>query len=43
MTPQGIATDPDNKELLIKLMRYGGSWTDETISVDDYVERMNPT
>ena len=34
---EGIATDNDNKELLIKLIRYGGSWTEETISIDQYV------
>lgn len=39
---EGIATDNDNKELLIKLIRYGGNWTEDSISIDEYVAKMKP-
>lgn len=38
---EGITTDVENKDQLLRLMRFNGSWTGEDVNLDQYVAKMN--
>jgi HSP90 family molecular chaperone len=38
---EGLTMDQDNKDAILRLMRYKGSFTQDDISLDDYVSKMN--
>ena len=40
---EGLMTDNENKESLLRLMRYNASYTKQTISLDEYCKKMKPT
>ena len=40
---EGLMADSENKEQLLKLMRYAGTWSDSSVSLDDYLKKMKPT
>ena len=37
---EGLMSDEQNKEQLLKLMRYNSNFTDGMVSLDDYVKHM---
>jgi TNF receptor-associated protein 1 len=39
---EGMASDQDNADQIIHLMRYNSNFSDKQISIDDYVKQMKP-
>lgn len=39
---EGLMMDSENQEQLLKLMRYNATFTNETISLEDYIKKMKP-
>ena len=39
---EGLYSDPDNFDDLVKLARFEASWTKNFVTLDDYVQKMKP-